>query len=671
MKEFNTKINHDKGLHSRPASKIVNHAKKFECNITIQYGKKEANAKSMVSILKLGAKEGATVRVMFDGSDEDRAFENLKSLFDEEIHKTDIINEDKLQISPIQDLTVDDEILNGLPASSGIVTGPVYHWKQPESVVYEQEEAYETAEEKEQLFSAIAKAKVQLATLRERIANQVGNTEASIFDAQLEFFEDPEILEIAHSEIVNGSHAAAAWQKAIDLREEQLSASEDKYMAARAADIRDIGNQVIRILSQNDQNERLEIKGSVILIADDLSPSDAVSIDSSQLLGICTVNGSPSSHTAILARALGIPALVKVDKKLLTLSDGLEVILDGDKGQLIINPKSEKIHAAKQKEHKQRRSQNEQLKEASKKAVSRDGKKIKVVANIASLEDAEKVNQFGGEGVGLLRTEFLFQNRSVPPTEEEQYRIYRDIVLSQGSKPVIIRTFDAGSDKPVKFLHREQEINPALGQRGIRLRNDFEDIFKTQIRAVLRTAEIGHVGIMFPMITTIEEWKEINSLMQGICRELEVESVDKGIMVEVPAAALNSHAFAGEVDFFSIGTNDLAQYTLAMDRMNPKLAPQLKDFDPSIFRLISETVNNAHKAGKWVGVCGEIASNPKAIPILIGLGVDELSVNIPAIPEVKAVIRNMEFSKAKQLADKVLGCSSSSEIRKLLSHHKS
>jgi phosphocarrier protein FPr len=348
----------------------------------------------------------------------------------------------------------------------------------------------------------------------------------------------------------------------------------------------------------------------------------------------------------------------------LNLENGMKAILNGDTGTLTIEPDEVAQATARdlQEEHRIRRAA--QLKAAQETAVTQDGHRVEVVANIGSVADAKQANSFGAEGVGLLRTEFLFLDRTEPPTETEQFKVYRDIAVALAGHPVIVRTMDIGGDKPLPYLPIPEEENPFLGVRGIRLSLTRPELLRTQLRAIFRAAEFGPLRVMFPMVANLAEWNAARQLVEEVRAESNAPSNQLGIMIEIPAAALLADIFAREVDFFSIGTNDLTQYTLAMDRGHPALSAQADGLHPAVLRLIDQTVRAAHHAGKWVGVCGELGADPVAVPILVGLGVDELSVSVPAVPAVKAQIRSLAFSTAQHLAAEALKCASATEVRR-------
>jgi phosphocarrier protein FPr len=384
------------------------------------------------------------------------------------------------------------------------------------------------------------------------------------------------------------------------------------------------------------------------------------------VLGFGIVEGGPTSHIAILARALGIPAIVGVDESMLALEEKTPVILNGNDGTLTVNPASDVLERAKQSQRRWLEYRRFAQEQASLPAVTQDGHHVDVTANAGSIADAAEALHMGADGIGLLRTEFLFLERTTAPTEDEQFSVYNAIAETMKTLPVIVRTLDIGGDKPVTYIQMKPELNPFLGERGIRLCLNRPELFHEQLRAILRAAPSGNLRIMFPMVSDIAELRQARFLIEELRRELGVPPVQIGIMVEVPSAALMADVFAPEVDFFSIGTNDLTQYTLAMDRGNSALASKHDGLHPAVLRLIAHTIESAHKHGKRADICGELGSDPAAVPILLGLGMDELSVSIPSVPTVKAQVRSLNISNLQSLAREALNCSTAQEVRELV-----
>ena len=405
----------------------------------------------------------------------------------------------------------------------------------------------------------------------------------------------------------------------------------------------------------------------VVLLANDLSPSDTAGLDTQKVLGFCLAAGGATSHTAIIARALGLPAVAGLGEMLHNVKDLTRVVVNGSTGLLTLDPEesileqAQKAAAAWQNALTQARSQSADP------AITLDGQRVRVAANIGSVADAQKVLAAGAEGVGLLRTEFLFLNRTEAPTEAEQFEIYSRIGLALQDAPLVVRTMDIGGDKPLPYIHLKPEANPFLGVRGVRLSLAYPELLRQQLRAIYRASRINLTHIMFPMVADFNEWKTIRRMAEEERRAVHAPEAELGIMIEVPSAALSASVFARETDFFSIGTNDLTQYTMAMDRGNPDLARQSDGLHPAVLRLISMTVEAAHQAHRWVGICGELGSDPAAVPILLGLGVDELSVNMAAVPLVKSQVRSLNLADARCLAAAALACDSALEVRAMTS----
>ncbi len=552
--------------------------------------------------------------------------------------------------------------VQAVPAAPGIAIGPVFQLKRAE-IALTDEPAGEPAEEQARLQEAVDKARGQLQRLHQQLLDSDASSEAAIFEVHLELLDDAELLDAVLSRIHKGQGAAKAWQTTIEICSQAIAALKDPLLSARAADLHDIGYRVLRILLGAGEQSFLLPEHPVIVIARDLSPSDTASLDRQRVLGFCTAAGGPTSHTAIIARALSLPAVVSAGMGVLDLADNTPIILDGEAGTLQLNPPPEAIEQATKASQHWQAIRQAAARQAFQPAVTLDGLRVEVVANIGGLADAEQAVQNGAEGVGLLRTEFLFLGRNEPPSEGEQVEVYSSIARAMKNLPVIIRTLDIGGDKPLPYVQVPPEENPFLGERGIRLCLNRPELFREQLRAILRSARFGHLRIMFPMVADISEWRAARAMVVELCAELEAPQVDLGIMVEVPSAALMADAFAPEIDFFSIGTNDLTQYTLAMDRMHPTLAGKSDGLHPAVLRLIARTVEAAHNAGKWVGVCGELGADPVAVPVLVGLGVDELSVSVPAIPTVKAQIRTLTLPATQSLARRALNCATAAEVR--------
>jgi len=520
--------------------------------------------------------------------------------------------------------------------------------------------------ERRALDDALEQARVQLQALQQRLRSQADSNKAAIFAAHEELLGDPELLELATSVINNGKSAAWAWWQAYHTYADQLAGLHNELLAARANDVRDVGERVVRIIT-GAPSEEMELPPETILVTEELTPSDTANLDRSKVLGFCTVGGGASSHVAILARAMDIPAVAGIEPQVLDIPNGTPVILDGVKGELRLSPSAADIQRIQQLQQQQAAKRKADLLAAHHPAVTTDGHRIEVVANIGKNAEAQQVVELGGEGVGLLRSEFLFLDRADAPSENEQATIYAEIARTLGpQRPLIIRTLDVGGDKPLPYLPLAKEENPFLGVRGVRVGLDQPELLRTQLRAILRAATLGNVRIMFPMIATLDEWRAAKTMLDEERTQLGAPPLQTGIMVEVPATAVMADQFAREVDFFSVGTNDLTQYVLAMDRGHPKLAPQVDGLNPAVLQLIANAAQAAHRYGKWVGICGGIASDPHAVPILIGLGVDELSVSAPTLPGIKAQIRTLDRAACERLAQQALQQNTAADVRALV-----
>lgn len=676
MKELELVILNATGLHARPAKAFVKLAKKFDSKVQIQYGEKKVNGKSLIGVLKLGVKYSGEIRVLVDGADEDAAADALKEAVETGLgegvpgaahanghsngHHASSKPKAKAKVAPAAEAPTEGG-LQGIPASKGVAVGPLWQFRDAE-VTLTQEFVGISAETK-LLNDGIAAAQTQLAQLRDVTAEKLGEEEAGIFEAHSEILNDPEMMQRAVSLINDGQNAQRAWKTAFEESAQVLSQLDDELLAARAADIRDVGMRLLRIMT--GQSASAMPTTPFVLTADDLSPSVTATLDKDLVKAICTAHGGPNAHAAILARALGIPAVVGIGDALLDLADGLQVIVDAESGKINTSPSDEEIKAAETRREELASHYASALAKSGERALTTDGHYVEVVANVGNAADAEQAFQNGAEGVGLLRTEFLFLERQDAPTIDEQVEAYSGVLKALKGQPVIIRTLDVGGDKPLPYIDVPHEENPFLGERGIRLCLNRPELFKAQLEALARSAEFGKVRVMFPMVSDLSELIRARQLFAEVCAQIGCEVPEIGIMIEVPSAALMADIFAPHVDFFSIGTNDLTQYTLAIDRMHPILTKQADGLHPAVLRLISKTVESAHAAGKWVGVCGALGADTQAVPILIGLGVDELSVNVPAIPLVKAQIRTLSLDDAKAMAQKALASASAAEVRAL------
>ena len=541
------------------------------------------------------------------------------------------------------------QVYHGKSVCGGIAIGKVSVYGRPEGRV-EREEKQNQEAEICRYREAAGIALEQLDGLHEKALRQVGEAEASIFEIHRMMLKDSEfqgsIEDIIHTQSVNAEYAVA--RTAEDL-EQKFQACEDAYMRGRAADIEDISRRLLAIL-QGREEERIQEKEPVILLADDLAPSQTVQLDKSQVLAFVTARGSLNSHTAILARTMGIPALVGTDIPLDESLDGRPGIVDGAAGMLYIDPNRETCARMRKalEEEKEKKELFRTL--IGKENLTLDGQSIQLHANIGSIKDLDMVLQNDADGIGLFRSEFIYLERTGFPTEEEQFRIYRTVAEAMGKKRAIIRTLDIGADKQCAYFGMEKEENPALGCRAIRLCLTRTEIFKTQLRALLRASAYGRLAIMYPMITSVKEVRRIREIVEEVKAELEARGLpqghpEQGIMIETPAAAMISDLLAREVDFFSIGTNDLTQYVLALDRQNQSLDEFRDAHHPAVLRMIELTVENAHRAGIRAGICGELAADPELTGEFLAMGVDELSVAPERILPLRKAIRETDVSE--------------------------
>ncbi len=658
-------ISNPTGLHARPAAVLANLSKQYQSTIQFHRGSDSANAKSVIALMNLDVKHGDTVTLTAAGSDAKDAILALTKVIADGLGEAGSapapakMTQSERNAPPPR--STDPDLILGIAASSGLAVGQTYRVREPDIQVVEA--AQNPDEEKRQLDGAIAQATLEVAAVR---AESQGNPgQAAIFAAHQALLDDPELLALAQSAIAKGKSAAYAWKQAFTSQANQLAQLPNQLLAQRATDLRDIGQRVLRGLTGVNTTAP-KYPRNTILIAEELTPSDMASLDREQVKGFCTLAGGATSHVAILARSLGIPAIAGAEPRILDLPDGLSVILDGDQGTLRLNASPPEIERVQAQIVKQQAKQASDLRSAMQPAITLDNHQVEVVANISNLHDAQESVALGGEGVGLLRTEFIFMDRSAAPSEDEQMAIYRSILEVLGSnRPMIIRTLDVGGDKPLSYLPLPHEANPFLGERGIRVGFDHPEILRTQLRAILRSASAGKLRVMFPMIGRLEEIRLAKAMLEQERQQLGIAPIEVGIMVEIPAAAILAEQFAQEVDFFSIGTNDLTQYTLAIDRGHPKLAPYADGLNPALLRLIAQTVKGATQHGKWVGICGGIASDPQAVPILIGLGIQELSVSIPTIPSIKAQIRQLTLTDCQTLAKQALAMATAAEVRAL------
>lgn len=534
----------------------------------------------------------------------------------------------------------------GIAASKGYAVGRLFLKEADEILIVEKSEI-NTAEEKKRLEAAVEASRQQLAELKNRAAVEIGEEEAKVFESHLILLEDPEFTGAAVLGVEsNQVSAEVAMNDIVTMYLDIFSQMEDEYMKERAADIKDVGERILRNLMGKMGGGLTNLPENTIVVAHDLSPSDTVQLDKNNVVAFLTDIGGRTSHSAIMARTLEIPAVVGLGDITSIARTGDRAIVDGVEGLVILNPdeKTVRLYEAKKIQLDEEKRKLKEL--VNVKTVTASGKQVIVAGNIGAPEDVAKVLENGGEGIGLFRTEFLYMDRDALPEEEEQFEAYKQVAEKMGGKPVVIRTLDIGGDKKLSYLPLPKEENPFLGYRAIRLCLDRPEIFRTQLRAILRASAYGNIQIMFPMISSLEEFFRAKEILTSCMEELRSENkafnkdIETGIMIEIPSAAILADEFAKHADFFSIGTNDLIQYTLAADRMNENISYLYNPMHPAVLRLIKMAIDAAHKEGKWCGMCGEMAGNEEAIPILLEYGLDEFSMSASSILAVKQKIIN-------------------------------
>ena len=565
-------------------------------------------------------------------------------------------------------------MITGIPASPGIVFGKALVLKEEKIVLDTQKISEDQVEAEVARFYAGREAAVeQLNSIHQRALKSLGEEKAAIFEGHLMILEDEEleeeIIDYLRSNKVNASVAAS---KIIDQQVEMLSEIDDEYLKERAGDIRDIGNRLIKNILGMHIVDLGDITEESILVAYDLTPSETAQLNLEKVLGFITDIGGRTSHTSIMARSLELPAIVGTNDVTARVNTGDYLILDAVNNRVYVNPTQAEIDELKTLEVKLAEEKAELAKLKDLPAVTLDGHKVDVVANIGTIRDCEGAHRNGAEGVGLYRTEFLFMDRDQLPSEEEQFIAYKEVVEAMEGRLVVLRTMDIGGDKELPYLNLPKEMNPFLGWRAIRIALDRREILRAQLRAVLRASAFGKLAVMFPMIISVEEIRELKSVLETLKAELRAEgkafdeNIQVGVMVETPSAAVNAKFLAKEVDFFSIGTNDLTQYTLAVDRGNELISHLYNPMSPSVLGLIKQVIDASHAEGKWTGMCGELAGDERATLLLLGMGLDEFSMSAISVPHIKKLVRSVSYQEAKALADEALQKPTTAEIEQLI-----
>lgn len=659
------------GLHARPAAQLIRTGRRFRARVTIENlsrGTGPFDAASIHGVLSLGAREGHQLRIRAQGDEAQVALAALAEFVAAGCGESESLEASPAPVAPTPAVP---GTLTGIGASGGVAIGPMVRLRS--AVVRAKEGTVDNPEaEWRRLKAAIRAAQEETRALFEWTKSHAGAREAGIFDAQLLFFEDPALIESASNNILtNRVNAEFAWQSASEKLTESLRQLDDPYLRARAADVADVAARMTRKL-MGSGHAPPHLSEPSVLVAHDLAPSDIKDLAPEFVLAICLETGSATAHSVILIRAMGIPAVVGLGPGISALTEGTKIAADGQLGQVWISPDAEQTREIERRRAtwlEQRRAAD---RDRRRPAATQDGHRIQVMANLKSVAEAAEAIDCGAEGVGLLRTEFLFLNRKEAPGEEEQFEAYRTVANTFAPRPIVIRTLDIGGDKPVPFLEIGEEANPVLGWRGIRVTLGRRDLFRTQLRAILRAAHGRAVSIMFPMISALAELRAANAALGEAEAELTREGIafqgglKPGIMIEVPAAVATADQLADDAGFFSIGSNDLVQYVMAADRANARVAGLADPFQPAVLRMLREVIRSGRQAGIEVCLCGELAADTLATPVLAGLGLEEFSVSPKLIPQLKQAIARWTMPRAEAIAQEVLKLDSSEAVRRYL-----
>ena len=660
------------GLHARPAARLVAAARRFDADVSLvneTTGAGPASARSLTGVATLGVRQGHEVLVRARGDDARQALDAIEALAQENFG-----DEDGAAPSPPAPGAAPEPAapaqaaepggrLRGLAAAPGIAVGPARHLRAPEFELPAQPRG-EPDEEWRTLDEARDAARRDIGGDRDRVGARAGAADAAIFDAHLALLDDSALLDPARRSVFDdGAAAPVAWQAAAEAAAHAFEATGDDYLRARADDVRDVARRVLGHLIAAPAEAAPG--GAGIVVADELTPGQTAGFDRAEVRGIATARGSATSHAAILARSFGIPAVVGLGQALLGLDEGIPLALDGTEGTVVVDPPEGLRAEFEERQAEAEASRRAAVAAAAAPATTREGVGVEVAANIAGPGDVPRALEHGADGVGLLRTEFLFLDRERLPDEDEQLDAYREIAAALGERPLVVRTLDVGADKPLPSVPQPPEANPFLGRRGIRLALDEPEILQVQLRAILRAAaEHPGIKVMFPMVSALEEYRAARAVLEQARRDVGgPDELEVGIMIEVPSAALAADRFAPEVDFFSLGTNDLAQYTMAAERGNEQVAALADGPVPALLRLVAGVTRAARAHGRWVGACGELAGEPAAAALLVGLGVRELSMAPARIPEVKQVVRGLTLGDAESAAADALQRDSAAQAR--------
>jgi multiphosphoryl transfer protein len=658
------------GIHARPAAVLAGSLRELAADVRLAARGREANARSTLALMALGVQRGDEVEIRASGPDAAAALEVLAA----SLRASDAGHAGRAVCAAVRAAPAAPEparpaatagVLRGVAASRGLAVGPALQMRRPEIAVAEEGGGVE--HESAALDQGRATVRTRLA--RRAAAVETGGAAAArdIAAAHLELLDDPELLAAARVSIAQGKSAGFAWRTALRASAAQLTALEDARLRERADDLLDLESQVLAALAGRAPGAVPRLPEHAVIIARELLPSQLAALEGARVAGIAMAAGGATSHASILAAAVGIPTVVALGPEVLALADGTEVVLDAGEGTLELAPTAQRLAAARAEVTAQLAQRSALKAAAQREGRTADGTRIEVLANVGSVAEARTAVQNGAEGCGLLRTEFLFLDRQTPPTEAEQADEYQRIADALGERPLTIRTLDAGGDKPIAYLPLPPEENPALGLRGVRTSLAYPQLLRTQLRAVLGLQGPAHCRVLLPMITDLDEIHTVRALLEELRRELgRPVPIELGVMIETPASAVLAARIAGAADFLSIGTNDLTQYTLAMDRGHPQLAARLDALHPAVLRLIADTAQAAREQGCHAAVCGGLASEPAAAPLLIGLGVHELSAVPAVIPQLKARIASVTLAECRALAAQALEQGTAGEVRALL-----
>ncbi len=662
----------DIGLHARPAALVVELASRFDADLRLAKagGAGPVSARSLTGLMTLVARKGDELIATASGPEADEALAALQDLAAGGFGEGVAADGARAPVPSAPRPALPDEpavepepgaVLTGIPASAGIALGAVRLFG--DELAAPAERSSQGAEvEWPRLQSAREAARAAIESDRDDVARRSSDAEAAIFTAQLALLDDDALVGAARERIDAGAPAETAWYAASRDTAAAFRALDDELLRERAADVEDVGRRVLAALAGKSPQPSLQEDG--VLVVSELTPAGAASLDPDLVRGIATAHGTATAHAAILARAFGIPAVVGLGPSVLAIGEGTPVLLDGDEGTVLVSPSDEVADDARRRRELALERRRTARSHAAEPAVTRDGTTIEVAANLGGADEAASVVELGADGVGLLRTEFLFLERLEIPGEEEQVETLSSIAKALDGRPLIVRTLDVGADKPLPALPMAPEQNPFLGRRGIRLSLEHPELLATQLRAVLRVAADHPLKVMFPMVATLDELEAARAAVAEARRVTGVDApLEVGIMVEVPSAALESHQLAASADFFSIGTNDLTQYTMAAERGNEHVGQLLSGPQPAVLRLIRATVDGALAHGRWVGVCGELAGDPAAAVLLVGLGVTELSMAAPLVAEVKQALRSVSLADAEDAAKRALDARDAAEAR--------